>query len=1040
MGAGLKAGRSVLLLFLIGLKGLNGQLATLLGGAITWRLDDDFESSRNITFTMKTTWDRRDFAYTGSGQQLIIGRPVVLPAGSFVTYASKFGLLKVMMGYTVEFYDNVYNVQMIDGDIVEGWFTQTVKFPVGAFSGNASIVDQNGVSLRRSQVEIVDGAAVPVVPSGGLEACPEVGPAPTPCEKYLDGASNPNPLDLFSTITLPRPEDTSRWREGKILNRNSPSVLPRFVMYITSTIPGWTNEIPFPVFDRDGDRAVDYPGLSSQFAPGTTHLTCSTGTYLTTFGCNGQQSPLDLPPYDSTYYRFSLAGKTPSDNVKFYYSFTIKATDGSNVVSTELVINFCKPEVTTGESVVLDRVPEMVTVNDAGVVVRERPASTFLECTLAGPCSIPLYAAKYNSAGSPDPAVNVSIVVDGPTPQGRFVNFSYGGGRTGVTSAAFVVGSGSTGVHGLSDIGAHKVVCFVARGWTPCRSPPQCYTVKIRGNSPFFLPPTPPLINLGDDLRIDEATPAPVCAGFTVSFAIRAADPDFGDLVRIYVTDETGDGQDLFLPPYRATKLGTFNGTTPIATVEISYTLDYNADVVPVDPVTRAISFAKARLICSVASDNTRIQRLAYGNPPEGDYRSGVKCHQVTFSGPPVFITTEHRYDGSPFNAMEGTVEERTLIVDAWAGQTKEITLRAQDPNTDAETHIVILNDPGVPSGMIVGPSECEPQVLFVPWNTSGIFSPCSVARRKLTWTPLPSVDLTRLHRVCAISRDSTPLAECAAPKMTAFGWYGEEHCVDVRVVIPAITWTAESELGQNDAPVPAEVRSAFVPCDSTFILVARDSSVGRNNTGHLVDSPYALMIQFVGDVPGRVSLESISIGREVRSRLVYAARRGDEGRNDTVCFTATDTLGLTALPASCVTFQVRRCVYCVKAGGTLEALMRQLTLDFNWLRLWAANGNEDGDPDTVTALDPDVLPGGQEGTVAINIGSIYTVERGDSLLDLAALFQTTVIQLLEVNPDLERISSPSLPLPPGQEMCVIPCTRLPLQMPELQDPVPAQA
>lgn len=44
------------------------------------------------------------------------------------------------MGYTVEFYDNVYNVQMIDGDIVEGWFTQTVKFPVGAFSGALSLL------------------------------------------------------------------------------------------------------------------------------------------------------------------------------------------------------------------------------------------------------------------------------------------------------------------------------------------------------------------------------------------------------------------------------------------------------------------------------------------------------------------------------------------------------------------------------------------------------------------------------------------------------------------------------------------------------------------------------------------------------------------------------------------------------------------------------------------------------------------------------------------------------------------------------------
>ena len=28
---------------------------------------------------------------------------------------------------------------------------------------------------------------------------------------------------------------------------------------------------------------------------------------------------------------------------------------------------------------------------------------------------------------------------------------------------------------------------------------------------------------------------------------------------------------------------------------------------------------------------------------------------------------------------------------------------------------------------------------------------------------------------------------------------------------------------------------------------------------------------------------------------------------------------------------------------------MRHLALDFNWVRLWAANGNDDGDPDTTT-------------------------------------------------------------------------------------------
>lgn len=129
MGAGLKAGRSVLLLFLIGLKGLNGEFQAekdsfiwpsqqaqidwlyrllmhmRLCDPLLWHQDNSrrfweeqslgawmttsspagrapplvfhathycwthcdivFVGVRNITFTMKTTWDRRDFAYTG---------------------------------------------------------------------------------------------------------------------------------------------------------------------------------------------------------------------------------------------------------------------------------------------------------------------------------------------------------------------------------------------------------------------------------------------------------------------------------------------------------------------------------------------------------------------------------------------------------------------------------------------------------------------------------------------------------------------------------------------------------------------------------------------------------------------------------------------------------------------------------------------------------------------------------------------------------------------------------------------------------------
>jgi hypothetical protein len=45
--------------------------------------------------------------------------------------------------------------------------------------------------------------------------------------------------------------------------------------------------------------------------------------------------------------------------------------------------------------------------------------------------------------------------------------------------------------------------------------------------------------------------------------------------------------------------------------------------------------------------------------------------------------------------------------------------------------------------------------------------------------------------------------------------------------------------------------------------------------------------------------------------------------------------------------------MYCVAKGDTLSSVMEALVGDSNWLRLWAANGNEDGLEETVTIYHP---------------------------------------------------------------------------------------
>ena len=98
--------------------------------------------------------------------------------------------------------------------------------------------------------------------------------------------------------------------------------------------------------------------------------------------------------------------------------------------------------------------------------------------------------------------------------------------------------------------------------------------------------------------------------------------------------------------------------------------------------------------------------------------------------------------------------------------------------------------------------------------------------------------------------------------------------------------------------------------------------------------------------------------------------------------------------------------------------------MDFNWLRLWAANGNEDDDVDTTTVYHPDDLLKSSSQHI-INVGSIYTVGDGDNLAALASKFQTTVRQILSLNPDVSAAS-----LHQGQPLCIVPCGVLP-RLPE---------
>jgi hypothetical protein len=124
----------------------------------------------------------------------------------------------------------------------------------------------------------------------------------------------------------------------------------------------------------------------------------------------------------------------------------------------------------------------------------------------------------------------------------------------------------------------------------------------------------------------------------------------------------------------------------------------------------------------------------------------------------------------------------------------------------------------------------------------------------------------------------------------------------------------------------------------------------------------------------------------------------------------------------------VVRCIYCVQEGDTLHYVAKHLHLDTNWLRLWNSNGNDatwDDDAVDVTEAihDPDAV---LEQDNCLNVGPLYRVQNGDTLVTLASRFHTTVKKILEVNPDITEDTADEIFADGPQDLCILPCTDTP--------------
>ena len=150
--------------------------------------------------------------------------------------------------------------------------------------------------------------------------------------------------------------------------------------------------------------------------------------------------------------------------------------------------------------------------------------------------------------------------------------------------------------------------------------------------------------------------------------------------------------------------------------------------------------------------------------------------------------------------------------------------------------------------------------------------------------------------------------------------------------------------------------------------------------------------------------------------KLLWQPARDAVGRNFTICLLLKDKrTPLTARRVCSVTFAVKKCEACTRAGDTLKTLAEEFSTD--WLQLWGANQglyhpNE---------FDASALP-------YVKLGPLYTPVADETATMIATTFQVPYAALVGMNPDL-GIAAPGHVVRRESSVCLVPsmaCTASP--------------
>lgn len=519
------------------------------------------------------------------------------------------------------------------------------------------------------------------------------------------------------------------------------------------------------------------------------------------------------------------------------------------------------------------------------------------------------------------------------------------------------------------------------------------------------------VISPGDDIPSQV-----VCLDTPINIVFSGVDDDSGEGNEGFLSEITQGSSSLFAAPLNGIQTKFYDEASRVSQTMLSllvgksngYTRDDYG--LPLSP--------RSRRLCFYLVDNTFTMYGRYGDWPHTGYSSVMSCFELTFVGPPEFLGVfvgEMSYMHWPplessfeFNLVSRN-ESAWPVLSVGLGRRVVISFIAADSNIFDTISFLVREDPGLPSSSSsLLPVKCIPRIGFDPRFPGGSgISPCSLAVASVEWSILlDQLPSSALHgnfsvQLCLIARDSSTSCTATSPAATSAGWYSTPSCALLRVVVPALSWSASA----MRAHVPYPVISVGFDC--SFVLFA----TLINNASVPTDVPVNITLAgnasqlLVGSVHVEAKLDQELQHWDVQATLRVSAAH--QGLSFTACFDAESNGLPNSRQRVCSTISVKVCSVCTHPGSSLYTMAVSYYSSSDWQPL--VRFNSICTPDRLCIANSSALPVSSDLTMSSDsggvvvpvmaIGAAVAAQSGYTAATLARLWNTSESLVRRLNP-----------------------------------------